>query len=75
MNDITMPQLLQQITNKYPNIAAQYSKNEQGDFNPLLHLPRRLVRKGQRQKLRLRNPAFQHVRNPKCNHARLPVPP
>lgn len=35
MNDITMPQLLQQITKKYPNIAAQYSKNEQGDFNPL----------------------------------------
>ena len=35
MNDITMPQLLQQITKKYPDIAAQYSKNEQGDFNPL----------------------------------------
>ena len=35
MNDITMPQLLQQIAKKYPNIAAQYSKNEQGDFNPL----------------------------------------
>ena len=35
MNDITMPQLLQQITKKHPDIAAQYSKNEQGDFNPL----------------------------------------
>ncbi|MGI5074398.1 long-chain fatty acid--CoA ligase [Treponema vincentii] len=35
MNDITMPQLLQQITKKYPNIAAQYSKNAQGDFIPL----------------------------------------
>ena len=35
MNDITMPQLLQQITKKYPDIAAQYSKNEQGDFIPL----------------------------------------
>lgn len=35
MDDITLPQLLQQITKKYPNIAAQYSKNEQGDFIPL----------------------------------------
>ena len=35
MNDITMPQLLQQITKKYPDIAAQYSKNAQGDFIPL----------------------------------------
>ena len=35
MNDITMPQLLQQITKKYPDIAAQYSKNEQGAFVPL----------------------------------------
>lgn len=35
MNDITLPQLLQQITKKYPDIAAQYSKNEQGDFVPL----------------------------------------
>ncbi len=35
MNDITMPQLLQQITKKHPDIAAQYSKNEQGDFIPL----------------------------------------
>ena len=35
MNDITMPQLLQQITKKHPDIAAQYSKNKQGDFNPL----------------------------------------
>ena len=35
MNDITMPQLLQQIAKKHPNIAAQYSKNAQGDFIPL----------------------------------------
>lgn len=35
MNDITMPQLLQQIAKKYPDIAAQYSKNAQGDFIPL----------------------------------------
>ena len=35
MNDITMPQMLQEITKKYPEIAAQYSKNEQGDFIPL----------------------------------------
>ena len=35
MNDITLPQLLQQITKKYPDIAAQYSKNEQGNFIPL----------------------------------------
>ena len=35
MNDITMPQLLQQITKKYPNISAQYSKNEQGAFDEL----------------------------------------
>ena len=32
MNDITLPKLLQKITKKYPNIAAQYSKNEQGNF-------------------------------------------
>ena len=35
MNDITMPQLLQQITKKYPDITAQYSKDKQGDFIPL----------------------------------------
>jgi len=35
MNDITVPQLLQQITKKYPNISAQYSKNEQGAFDEL----------------------------------------
>lgn len=35
MNDITLPQLLQQIVKKYPDVAAQYSKNEQGDFIPL----------------------------------------
>ena len=35
MNDITLPKLLQKITKKYPNIAAQYSKNEQGNFIPL----------------------------------------
>ena len=35
MNDITLPQLLQQITKKYPDIAAQYSKDEQGEFIPL----------------------------------------
>ena len=35
MNDITLPQLLQQIAKKYPDIAAQYSKNAQGDFIPL----------------------------------------
>ena len=35
MNDITVPQLLQQITKKYPNISAQYSKNEQGEFDEL----------------------------------------
>ena len=35
MNDITVPQLLQQIAKKYPDIPAQYSKNEQGDFIPL----------------------------------------
>lgn len=28
-----MPQLLQQIAQKYPNISAQYSKNEQGAFD------------------------------------------
>ena len=35
MNDITLPQLLQQIAKKNPDIAAQYSKNTQGDFIPL----------------------------------------
>ena len=35
MHDITLPQLLQQITKKYPDITAQYSKNTQGDFIPL----------------------------------------
>ena len=35
MNDITMPQMLQEITKKYPETAAQYSKNQQGDFIPL----------------------------------------
>ena len=30
-----MPQLLQQITKKYPDITAQYSKDKQGDFIPL----------------------------------------
>ena len=35
MNDITVPQLLQQIAKKYPDIPAQYSKNEQGDFIPI----------------------------------------
>lgn len=35
MNDITLPKLLQKIAKKYPNIAAQYSKNEQGNFIPL----------------------------------------
>ena len=32
MNDITLPKLLQKIAKKYPDIAAQYSKNEQGNF-------------------------------------------
>lgn len=35
MNDITLPKLLQKIAKKYPDIAAQYSKNEQGNFIPL----------------------------------------
>ena len=35
MNDITMPQLLHKIAKKYQDIPAQYSKNEQGDFEPL----------------------------------------
>ena len=35
MNDITMPQMLQEIAKKYPETAAQYSKNQQGDFIPL----------------------------------------
>ena len=35
MNDITMPQMLQEIAKKYPETAAQYSKNRQGDFIPL----------------------------------------
>lgn len=35
MNDITMPQLLQKIAKKYPDIPAQYSKNTQGNFDPL----------------------------------------
>ena len=32
MNDITLPKLLQKLAKKYPDIAAQYSKNEQGNF-------------------------------------------
>ena len=35
MNDMTMPQLLQEIANKYPDVAAQYSKNIQGEFDTL----------------------------------------
>lgn len=35
MKAITMPQLLQQIAQKYPTIPAQYSKNEKGSFNPV----------------------------------------
>lgn len=35
MNDITLPKLLQKIAKKYPDIAAQYSKNEQGNFIPI----------------------------------------
>ncbi len=35
MNDITMPQLLQEITKKYPEFAAQYTKNASGEFDSL----------------------------------------
>ena len=35
MNDITMPQLLQQIAKKYPAISAQYTRNAAGDFDEL----------------------------------------
>ncbi len=35
MNDITMPQLLQKITKKYPDFAAQYTKNTKGTFDSL----------------------------------------
>lgn len=37
MNDITVPQLLQQIAKKYPDIVAQYAKNEVGDFIPFTY--------------------------------------
>lgn len=33
----TVPQMLKEITLQYPNVAAQYAKNEEGNFKPVTY--------------------------------------
>ena len=33
----TVPQMLKEITLQYPNVAAQYAKDEEGNFQPITY--------------------------------------